>query len=65
MRVEVNGARIFFDVEGAKLVPDGPPMREKPTLILVHGGFGADHTSQNLAAIYASLGKAGLRESVS
>ena len=24
VRVEVNGVRIFFDVEGAKLVPDGP-----------------------------------------
>src|SRR5262245_36819803 len=45
MRVEVNGVRLFFDVEGAKLVPEGPAMREKPTLILVHGGFGADHSS--------------------
>lgn len=45
MRIAVNGIRIFFDVEGAKLVPDGPVMRERPTLVLVHGGFGADHTS--------------------
>ena len=37
MRVEVNGVRLFFDAEGAKLVPDGPVMREKPTLILRHG----------------------------
>jgi proline iminopeptidase len=44
MRVEVNGVRIFFDVEGAKLVPDGPIMREKPTLILLHGGPGMDHS---------------------
>ncbi len=42
MRIEVNGVRIFFDVEGAKLVPDGPRMREKPTLILLHGGPGMD-----------------------
>ena len=44
MRIEVNGVRIFFDIEGAKLVPDGPVMREKPTLILLHGGPGMDHT---------------------
>ena len=35
MRVDVNGARLFFDVEGAKLVPDGKRMREKPTLLLL------------------------------
>ena len=39
MHVRVNGVRLFFDVEGAKLVPDGPAMREKPTLLL-HGGPG-------------------------
>ena len=45
MRIEVNGVRIFFDVEGAKLVPDGSVMREKPTLILLHGGPGMDHST--------------------
>ena len=44
MRVLVNGVRLFFDVEGAKLVPDGPAMREKPTLLLLHGGPGFDHS---------------------
>ncbi len=44
MRIEVNGARLFFDVEGAKLVPDGKLMREKPTLLLLHGGPGFDHS---------------------
>lgn len=44
MRIEVNGVRLFFDVEGAKFVPDGPAMREKPTLILLHGGPGMDHS---------------------
>ena len=29
-------------VEGEKLVPDGPRMREKPTLILLHGGPGVE-----------------------
>ncbi|MEO1689332.1 MAG: alpha/beta hydrolase [Pseudomonadota bacterium] len=45
MRVRIApGLRLWFDVEGAGLVPDGPRMREKPTLILLHGGPGADHS---------------------
>ena len=44
MHVRVNGVRLFFDVEGAKLVLDGPVMREKPTLLLLHGGPGFDHS---------------------
>ena len=44
MYVTVNGARLYFDVDGAGLVPDGPRMREKPTLLLLHGGPGFDHT---------------------
>ena len=35
MHVSVNGVRLFFDVEGAKLVPDGPVMREKPVLSML------------------------------
>jgi pimeloyl-ACP methyl ester carboxylesterase len=46
MRVEVEpGVRLFVDVDGAGLVPDGAQMREKPTLILLHGGPGFDHSS--------------------
>ncbi len=44
MRVLVNGVRLFFDVEGASLVPDGSSMREKPTVVLLHGGPGLDHS---------------------
>jgi len=44
MHVSVNGVRLFFDVEGAKFVPDGPVMREKPVLLMLHGGPGADHS---------------------
>jgi pimeloyl-ACP methyl ester carboxylesterase len=44
MKVLVNGVRLFFDVEGAVLRPDGEVMREKPTLLLLHGGPGADHS---------------------
>jgi pimeloyl-ACP methyl ester carboxylesterase len=44
MHVQVNGVSLFVDVEGAKFVPDGPAMRERPTLLLLHGGPGADHS---------------------
>ena len=45
MRVLVNGVRLPFDVEGASLVPDGASMREKPTLLLLHGSPGLDHST--------------------
>ena len=38
MQVEVNGTTLWFDVDGPALVPDGPEMRQRPTVILVHGG---------------------------
>lgn len=44
MRIMINGVRLFVDIEGAGLVADGTAMREKPTLILLHGGPGADHS---------------------
>ena len=43
MHITVNGARLFFDVDGEGLTPDGPRMRQKPTLLLLHGGPGGDH----------------------
>ena len=45
MHITVNGARLFFDVDGAGLVPDGPAMRQRPTLVLLHGGPGGDHST--------------------
>jgi len=45
MHVTIGDCRLFFDVEGAKLVPEGPAMRERPTLLLLHGGPGFDHSS--------------------
>lgn len=44
MFVDLGGQRIFFDVMGSKLEADGPHMREKPTLIVMHGGPGFDHS---------------------
>jgi pimeloyl-ACP methyl ester carboxylesterase len=45
MHVDVNGTRLWFDVDGPALVPDGPQMRERPTVVLLHGGPGSfDHS---------------------
>src|SRR5689334_22255859 len=44
MHVTINGVRLFFDVDGEKLAVDGPRLGEKPTLLLLHGGPGFDHT---------------------
>ena len=44
MRVGINGTRIWFDVEGAGLVPDRRRMRRRPTVVLLHGGPGFDHS---------------------
>jgi pimeloyl-ACP methyl ester carboxylesterase len=54
MRVALrDGTRIYFEVIGRKLVPDGPTMRERPTVLLLHGGPGFDHTG--LASIFEPL----------
>jgi len=46
MRIDIGqGVRLFVDVQGPGLVPDGAAMREKPTLICMHGGPGFDHSS--------------------
>jgi proline-specific peptidase len=51
--VSVGDVRLFVDVDGAKLVPDGMAMRERPTIILLHGGPGLDHTP--FKEVYAPL----------
>jgi pimeloyl-ACP methyl ester carboxylesterase len=45
MRVKVGDVQLFFDVEGAKLRSDGAEMREVPTVLLLHGGPGFDHSN--------------------
>ena len=44
MKIQVNGINLFFDAEGAALRASGQTMRELPTVILLHGGPGADHS---------------------
>ena len=48
MRVQVNGVDLFVDFDGPGWVPDGDSMRQRPTLILLHGGPGLDHSSFKL-----------------
>jgi proline iminopeptidase len=44
MFASLRGTRIYFDVEGSGLVPDGPRMRERPVALVAHGGPGGDHS---------------------
>jgi len=44
MYASVRGTRLYFDIEGAGLVPDGPAMRERPVALMIHGGPGGDHS---------------------
>jgi proline iminopeptidase len=44
MLATVRDTRIYFDIEGAGLVPDGPRMHERPVAMVVHGGPGGDHS---------------------
>jgi pimeloyl-ACP methyl ester carboxylesterase len=56
MRVHIgDGVRLFVDIDGFGLVPDGPPnqpvdfMRDRPTIVAMHGGPGLDHVGLKLA----------------
>ena len=45
MEADVGGTRLWFDVLGSALVLDGDRMRERPTVVMVHGGPGGyDHS---------------------
>ena len=45
MQVDVNGTRLWFDVDGPLLEPAGTMMRNRPTVVLIHGGPGSyDHS---------------------
>jgi pimeloyl-ACP methyl ester carboxylesterase len=43
VRLAVGDIRLYFDVDGAQLVPDGAWMRERRTVVLLHPGPGFDH----------------------
>lgn len=44
MFATLRNTTLYFDVEGAGLVPDGPRMRQKPEAMVIHGGPGSDHS---------------------
>ncbi|WP_332646680.1 alpha/beta fold hydrolase [Lysinibacillus sp. 54212] len=44
MYATINGAKLYFDIDGAGYVADGPTMKRKPACILLHGGPGSDHS---------------------
>ncbi len=45
MNVHVNGIRLFFDVAGPGLRPRDGVLAQVPTLLLLHGGPGSDHSA--------------------
>jgi proline iminopeptidase len=45
MFVDIGTARIFFDTVGPQYVIAGETMRQRPTLIVMHGGPGFDHST--------------------
>lgn len=44
MLASLRATRLYFDIEGAGLVPDGERMRERPAAMVIHGGPGGDHS---------------------
>ncbi len=44
MRIAVNETRLFIDVDGLGHPLEGARLGERPTLIVVHGGPGMDHS---------------------
>jgi pimeloyl-ACP methyl ester carboxylesterase len=49
MRIDIGGGvRIYVDVDGLGLVPVDTKMVQRPTLLLLHGGPGADHATYKL-----------------
>ena len=43
MQITVNGIELFFDVDGPLMAVDGGRLRERPTVLALHGGPGFDH----------------------
>jgi pimeloyl-ACP methyl ester carboxylesterase len=43
VRLGVGDIRLYFDVDGAKLVPEAAWMVERPTVVMLHPGPGFDH----------------------
>ncbi|MEM7139869.1 MAG: alpha/beta hydrolase [Actinomycetota bacterium] len=45
MRVDVgDGVHVFVDIDGVEYAVDGPVMARRPSVLLLHGGPGMDHS---------------------
>lgn len=44
MYAALRDTRLYFDIEGAGLVPDGPVLRAHKPALVIHGGPGGDHS---------------------
>ena len=44
MKIAVGDVNLFFDVDGPQLVPGAAGLEERPTVVLLHAGPGADHS---------------------
>jgi pimeloyl-ACP methyl ester carboxylesterase len=44
MKIRIKDQNLYFDVDGAQLVPEGERMQERPTIVFLHGGPGFDHS---------------------
>jgi proline iminopeptidase len=44
VKARIRDTEIWFDIDGAGLVADGPRMVERPVMFALHGGPGGDHT---------------------
>jgi proline iminopeptidase len=65
MRIDINGARLWFDVAGSLAVADGPVLAMRPTVVVVHGGPAIydhsylrpafDHLADRAQVIYLDL----------
>ncbi|HYX38653.1 MAG TPA: alpha/beta fold hydrolase [Oligoflexus sp.] len=52
MDLKVNGIRLFVDTEGPQYEPSGHVLRRRPSILILHGGPGIDHSP------YRALGQA-------
>ncbi len=53
MLANIRDTQLYFDIDGAGLMPDGPVMCERPVAFIIHGGPGSDHSS--LKAVLSPL----------
>jgi proline iminopeptidase len=47
--LDLGGIRLWFDVSGPSLLPEGERVAERPALVAVHGGPGLDHINMKQA----------------